>query len=129
MRQTSSLAGCRLRSRRARFIRPSLHRQPRPSPMVRPQLQHPTKSQPDGRRNSFGSALSGRCGSAKETLAQRRLDLDTARDQARQSVVQAWGQLEAAKAQIEAATAQVNAAEIALNGVRERCTNTPTMII
>ena len=34
-------------------------------------------------------------------------------------VVQAWGQLEAAKAQIEATTAQVNAAEIALNGVRE----------
>jgi outer membrane protein len=57
--------------------------------------------------------------SAKETLAQRRLDLDTARDSTRQSVVQAWGQLEAAKAQIEATQAQVNAAEIALNGVRE----------
>jgi outer membrane protein len=56
---------------------------------------------------------------AKETLAQRRMDLDTARDQARQTVVQAWGQLEAAKAQIEATQAQVNAAEIALNGVRE----------
>src|SRR5262249_46577612 len=43
---------------------------------------------------------------AKETLAQRRLDLDTARDNIRQNVVQAWGQLEAAKAQIEATTAQ-----------------------
>src|SRR5215510_14882246 len=42
---------------------------------------------------------------AKETLGQRRLDLDTARDQVRQSIVQAWG--------------QVQAAEIALNGVRE----------
>src|SRR5215813_3008557 len=56
---------------------------------------------------------------AKETLGQRRLDLDTARDQVRQSVVQAWGQLEAAKANIEATQAQVQASEIALNGVRE----------
>src|SRR5215468_3756827 len=56
---------------------------------------------------------------AKETLGQRRLDLDTARDQVRSNIVQAWGQLEAAKAQIESTTAQVAAAEIALNGVRE----------
>jgi outer membrane protein len=56
---------------------------------------------------------------AKETLGQRRLDLDTARDNVRQQVVQAWGQLEAAKANIEATQAQVQAAEIALNGVRE----------
>jgi outer membrane protein len=56
---------------------------------------------------------------AKETLGQRRIDLDTARDQAQQSVVQSWGQLEAAKAQIQATQAQVAAAEIALNGVRE----------
>jgi outer membrane protein len=56
---------------------------------------------------------------AKETLGQRRLDLDNARDQAQQTVVQSWGQLEAAKAQIEATQAQVEAAEIALNGVRE----------
>ena len=56
---------------------------------------------------------------AKETLGQRRVDLDTARDQAQQTVVQSWGQLEAAKAQIQATQAQVTAAEIALNGVRE----------
>src|SRR5689334_19693682 len=56
---------------------------------------------------------------AKETLGQRRLDLDTARDQVRQNVVQSWGQLEAAKANIEATQAQVQASEIALNGVRE----------
>ena len=56
---------------------------------------------------------------AKETLGQRRLDLDTARDQARQTVVQSWGQLEAAKANIDATQAQVQASEIALNGVRE----------
>jgi outer membrane protein len=56
---------------------------------------------------------------AKETLGQRRLDLDTARDQVQSTVTQAWGQLLAAKAQIAATTAQVAAAEIALNGVRE----------
>ena len=56
---------------------------------------------------------------AKETLGQQRLNLETARDQVRANVVQAWGQLDAAKAQIQATTAQVAAAEIALNGVRE----------
>ena len=56
---------------------------------------------------------------AKETLGQKRLDLDTARDQVRQNVVQSWGQLDASKANIEATRAQVQAAEIALNGVRE----------
>ncbi len=56
---------------------------------------------------------------SKETLGQQRLNLDINLDQARATVVQSWGQLDAAKAQIEATTAQVNAAEIALNGVRE----------
>jgi len=56
---------------------------------------------------------------AKETLGQRRLDMDTARDQVRQTVVQSWGQLEAAKANIDATESQVKASEIALNGVRE----------
>lgn len=56
---------------------------------------------------------------AKETLGQRRIDLDTARDLARQTAVQSWGQLEAAKGNVEATQSQVNAAEIALNGVRE----------
>ena len=56
---------------------------------------------------------------AKETLGQRRLDLDTARLSVQQNVTQSWGQLEAAKAQIDATTAQVTAAEIALDGVRE----------
>jgi outer membrane protein len=55
----------------------------------------------------------------KETLGQQRLNLDVNRDQARATVVQSWGQLDAAKAEIESTTAQVNAAEIALNGVRE----------
>src|SRR3982074_3690427 len=56
---------------------------------------------------------------AKETLGQRRLDLDTARDQVQSTVIQAWGQLDAAKAQINATQAQVTAAEGALNGVPE----------
>jgi outer membrane protein len=56
---------------------------------------------------------------SKELLGQKRIDLETARDLAQSTVVQTWGQLEAAKAQIEATQAQVNAAEIALNGVRE----------
>ena len=56
---------------------------------------------------------------AKETLTQRRIELDTNRDTVQQSVVQSWGQLEAAKAQIQATESQVAAAEIALNGVRE----------
>jgi outer membrane protein len=56
---------------------------------------------------------------AKETLGQRRLDLDTARLSVQQNVTQSWGQLEAAKAQVDANTAQVTSSEIALDGVRE----------
>ena len=56
---------------------------------------------------------------SKETLAQQRLTLDLTRNQVRQSVVQAWGQLEAAKAQVVAAQSQVTSSEVALNGVRE----------
>jgi outer membrane protein len=55
----------------------------------------------------------------KETLGQRRIELDLARDQIRATVVQAWSSLEATKAQIIAAQAQVTATEVALNGVRE----------
>jgi outer membrane protein len=55
---------------------------------------------------------------AKEKLTQRRLDLAITRDQARASVVQVWGELQAAKAQIQAAREEVRAAEVALNGVR-----------
>ena len=55
----------------------------------------------------------------KETLGQRRIELDVQRDQVRSLIVQAWSQLEATKAQIIAAQAQVTATEVALNGVRE----------
>ncbi len=56
---------------------------------------------------------------AKEIAGQRRLDLATARDQVRQTIVQSWGVLQSAKANIRAVQAQVQAAEAALNGVRE----------
>jgi outer membrane protein len=56
---------------------------------------------------------------SKESLAQQRLNLEQVRDQARASVVQAWGQLQAGKAQVASAQSQVTASEIALNGVRE----------
>ncbi len=56
---------------------------------------------------------------SKETLGQRRIEMDTAREQVRQTVVQSWGQLEAAKGNIEATQAQVQSSEIAVNGVRE----------
>lgn len=56
---------------------------------------------------------------SKETLAQQRLNLEQVRDQTRASVVQAWGQLQAAKSQVSSAQSQVKASEIALNGVRE----------
>jgi outer membrane protein len=55
----------------------------------------------------------------KETLGQRRIELDVQRDQVRAAVVQAWSTLQATKAQIIAAQAQVTATEVALNGVRE----------
>ena len=56
---------------------------------------------------------------SKETLAQQRLALEQVRDQTRATVVQSWGQLQAAKSQVASAQAQVQASEIALNGVRE----------
>jgi outer membrane protein len=54
----------------------------------------------------------------KENLDQQRLNVDQVRDQVRANVVQAWGQLQAAKAQVEAARRQNNASERALTGVR-----------
>ena len=54
----------------------------------------------------------------KEALDQQRITVDQVRDQARADVVQAWGQLQAAKAQVEAATRENDAAARALTGVR-----------
>jgi outer membrane protein len=54
----------------------------------------------------------------KETLDQQRLNVDQVRDQTRANVVQAWGQLQAARAQVDAAIRQNDASERALTGVR-----------
>ena len=56
---------------------------------------------------------------AKETLGQRRLELDLARTQVRQAIVQAWGNLDATKGAVKSTETQVKAAESALNGVRQ----------
>ena len=54
----------------------------------------------------------------KEAVGQQRLNVDQVRDQTQANVVQAWGQLRAAKAQVEAAKRQGEASERALTGVR-----------
>jgi outer membrane protein len=54
----------------------------------------------------------------KETVGQQRFNVDQVRDQTRANVVQAWGQLQAAKAEVEAAIRQNDASERALDGVR-----------
>ena len=54
----------------------------------------------------------------KEAVGQQQLNVDQVRDQARANVVQAWGQLQAAKAQVDAAERQGSASERALTGVR-----------
>jgi outer membrane protein len=54
-----------------------------------------------------------------ETLGQRRLELDVAREQVRAAIYAAFGGLEAARAQIESSNAQVAAAQIALAGTIE----------
>jgi outer membrane protein len=56
---------------------------------------------------------------AKETVQQRRFDVEAAREEVRAGVISAWGQWQAGKAQIEASQKQVASAEIALAGVRE----------
>ncbi|MCP8938578.1 TolC family outer membrane protein [Alsobacter sp. SYSU M60028] len=66
-----------------------------------------------------GGETYARVRQAKETLGQRRLDADTARELVRANVVSAWGQLEATKERITAGQASIVASETALNGVRE----------
>jgi outer membrane protein len=66
-----------------------------------------------------GGSEYSRIRESKETLGQRRLEADVARDQVRAAVVQSFNLLSAARFQVEAAQAQVNAAQIALNGVQE----------
>jgi outer membrane protein len=57
---------------------------------------------------------------AKETLGQRRIEHDVAVASMRQSVISAWGSLDAARAQTRAADAQVTAQTLALSGIEEQ---------
>jgi outer membrane protein len=66
-----------------------------------------------------GGQVYSRVREAKQTLGERRIQVDQQRDVVRQAVVASWSGLISAKAQIAAAQAQVAAAEIALAGVRE----------
>lgn len=66
-----------------------------------------------------GGSAYARTRAAKETLGEKRLLVDSARDRVVQAVVASWALMEATGYQIEGAAAQVSAAEIALNGVRE----------
>jgi outer membrane protein len=66
-----------------------------------------------------GGQVYSRVREAKQTLGERRIQVDQQRDIVRQAVVASWSGLISAKAQIIASQAQVAAAEIALAGVRE----------
>jgi outer membrane protein len=55
----------------------------------------------------------------KETLGQRRIDVDVTRDQVRAAVASAWSQYESAVASANANRQSVSAARLALNGVVE----------
>lgn len=66
-----------------------------------------------------GGAASSQVRQFKETLGQRRIEVDGTRDQVRAAVASSWAQLEAAKANITGYQAQVRAARLALEGVIE----------
>lgn len=55
----------------------------------------------------------------KQTLSQRRILVDEARDSVRQEVVTAWTQMRSANANLAANKAQIRAAKLALSGVIE----------
>ena len=66
-----------------------------------------------------GGSAYARTRGAKETLGEKRLQVDSARDRVTAAAISAWALMEATVYQIEGTNAQVKAAEIALNGVRE----------
>ncbi|MEF2073559.1 TolC family outer membrane protein [Consotaella aegiceratis] len=66
-----------------------------------------------------GGLASSQVREAKETLGQRRIEVDSARDQVRYAVASAWATLQAAKANITGYGSQVDAAKLALQGVSE----------
>jgi len=64
-------------------------------------------------------AVSSRVREAKETVSQRRKDLERVVRTSIESATRAWEALQTARSQIRAFTAEVRAAEIALEGVRQ----------
>ncbi|MDD9909979.1 MAG: TolC family outer membrane protein [Ahrensia sp.] len=66
-----------------------------------------------------GGSASATVRQNRETLGQRRIEVDQSRDQVRQAVVSAWTQLQAARANLRANASQVRAANLALEGVIE----------
>ena len=56
---------------------------------------------------------------AKELVAQRRNELDSARRTAAENVIRAWRQLDSSRSRVTSFEAQVRANEVALNGVRQ----------
>jgi outer membrane protein len=96
-------------------------------------LSHSENSNGSGSRSDSASAVArlsvpiyqgGEAASkvrqSKEVLGQRRIELDSARDQIRQAVISAWGTLDAARAQIRAAESQVSAENQLLSGIIEQ---------
>ncbi len=55
----------------------------------------------------------------KETLGQRRIELDSTRADVRQKLITAWGSFDAAKAVVRSAGLQVSAQQLVLSGVIE----------
>jgi outer membrane protein TolC len=70
-----------------------------------------------------GAAEEPSIGQAQETLAQKRLDVDTARDRVQANIAATWDQSDATKSRILPAQALVAASEIGLNGQREKARN------
>ena len=66
-----------------------------------------------------GGEVASKVRELKETLGQRRIELDSTRAQVRQQLISAWGSLDAAVAQVKAAADQVSAQQLVLSGVIE----------
>ncbi len=64
-------------------------------------------------------AVYARIRQARETVTQRRLQVDEARRQISSSIIAAWGQLNSSRTRISAGKASVAANKTALDGVRE----------
>jgi len=66
-----------------------------------------------------GGAVSSNVRRNKETLGQRRIEVDQTVDQVRAAVVSAFSQLESARATVIAGNAQLSASRLALSGIVE----------